>query len=279
MESGMDPVGCNDVRQRITSGSPLDAPEVAAHLRDCEPCSELAADGGWLGQGLGAVGEPELDVGALLDGTRAEVERESGALERLRSLPTSTRWLGLLVLIVVVSVGVLLGTPRADLAVFPLARMLLGLVALGAAALGALFVYFRPAYRPSLSGSWHLLVAFAVLVPIGLALLPPAHHAHPASLEGVGDDLVARAVACFLFGTGSAIPVAVASWLFARRGGLRRATVAAAMAAAAGIGNIALLLHCPLTAVVHRVAGHASVAVVFFLLSAGISVFLATRKK
>lgn len=279
MESGMKPVGCTDVRQRITSDAPLDAPEVVAHLRDCEPCSELAAEGGRLGQGLGTVGEPELDIDALLEGTRNELEEESGVLDRLRSLPTPTRWVGLVAFIVVVCVGVLFGTPRPDLHVFPMSRMLLGLAGLGAAALGALYVFFRPAYRPSSSGTWKVLVALAILVPIAFTVLPPSHHAHPASLEGVGDDLVARAVACFLFGTGCAVPVAVAAWLFARRGGVRMAMVAAAMAAAAGIGNIALLLHCPLTAVVHRVAGHASVAVVFFLLSAGISVFLATRKK
>jgi hypothetical protein len=103
------------------------------------------------------------------------------------------------------------------------------------------------------------LAALAFALPLILALRPRAHVDHPASLAGVGDDFLHRAAACCLYGTLLAIPWLVLCWAL-DRSEHRSAPNALLAAGAAGVAaNLALELHCPITARSHLALGHAGV--------------------
>jgi predicted anti-sigma-YlaC factor YlaD len=272
----MDSVDCSVVRTRLVSGEPLEGEGVDAHLGACEGCSALVADAAGLAEQLresALIAPPSVPEDPVLENVRDE----QGVFDRLRAMPTRARATAVGVLIALVSVAVALGTPRADLGVFPIDRLLTGLGLLVVGITAGFVVALHPAYRAFRLGRAAIAVLLACAIPVALALFPPAHEAHPASLAGVDDDLVKRAMACFLFGTACAVPIVIAGWVWARRG-LRRGWVAAsAWVAAAAVGNLALLLHCPLTAVVHRTAGHASIALVFALL--GMAAYAGLRRR
>jgi hypothetical protein len=173
-----------------------------------------------------------------------------------------------LVLLAAALVGAQLLGPRADLAAYPGVRMALALIALSLVALLGWVAALRPLQRPALGSAarWALLLGL-VLVPVGLALAPEAHTAHPASAEGTGSELVPRAVACFLYGGLFGLPLVVASVLVDRTGGRRALVWLVSFTAAAVVGNLALQLHCALTHPAHLLAGHASIGLAALLIA------------
>jgi hypothetical protein len=102
--------------------------------------------------------------------------------------------------------------------------------------------------------------AGALLVLLAVYAMPAAHVAHPASMQARGwVALLHRAAPCLVIGVVlGAIVYAVLGLL--DRGGTRRALVTAAASGLAA--NLALHLHCPVTAPLHMVLGHLGVAVV-----------------
>jgi hypothetical protein len=177
---------------------------------------------------------------------------------------------------VILCLGILLFTlfftPRPDIDVYPALRMLLItstlLVLLGVALREGL----RPLQRASI-GAHGLLLVLALFIPIVLAALPAAHSAHALSVGGVGQSLIPRALACFVFGVALGLPLLVSMRAMDR---LEHATVTRALWAAAAtglLGNLSLSLHCPLTHPAHLLLGHASVgialAAVYGLLARG----------
>jgi hypothetical protein len=257
---------CKDVHQRIVEGGPLDDASVRAHVEGCPACAELVAAGAVLGAALAAEASSELpSADAIEDATMRQVEAAPGFAGRIREL--ATPWRAMVFAVgALIGVAIVLATSmRVDMAVFPTARLVINLGVLGALVLWGGALLLRPLHRPP-PKAWmrNLLPWAAVLAPFVLAALPAAHEAHAASLEGTGDDLVRRAAACFMYGSAFSIPIAVVAWLTERSAFRASGTVTFALLAAAAVGNIVLVLHCPLTAPVHRLGGHATIAVAFF---------------
>jgi hypothetical protein len=262
---------CESIQAKLQQGRALE-PDEAAHLAGCEDCARAELEA--------AVALPEdVDTSVVLASLRGDLEEETGLVGWWRSRPTALRRAVVLLVLLGTAVGLGLLRPRADLGVFPMPRMMLlvGLYgAVGAlASLGALGSGRRPVVRPPLAG---LGLGVAVVVSFGLALLPPAHSAHPASLGGTGAELLPRALACLLTGLAVALPGVVLLGLGARATGhsLRAPWVLAAMAGALA-GQLALQLHCPLVGAGHRVAGHALLVVVLGLVTWAVAERLAAR--
>jgi hypothetical protein len=133
----------------------------------------------------------------------------------------------------------------------------------GLALLYLLMVWFAllPAYKPTPQQVVIVgLAALGLALPFVQGLLPIAHDLHAMSLQGAGDDLVSKAVACFVFGSILAIPPLVIVALLDRdrqASGFRRLFTALCGGMA---GLLALQLHCPITQPIHLIWGHAPVA-------------------
>ena len=247
---------CTRIQRTLQEGGTL-SPDEAAHVADCSDCTRAELDA--------ALASPEgLELDGLLEEVRADIAREQGIAGRWRSQPTAVRrGVGLAALLGTALVYGLL-RPRVDMAVFPMPRMLLLVGIYGfvgaLASLGSLGSARRPVLRPRLA---LVGLAVAVVVSVGLALLPPAHQAHPASLEGTGPDFVPRALACLLTGLSVALPGVLLLGLGARATGhsLRAPWVLGAVAGALA-GQLALQLHCPIVSSGHRLAGHALLVIV-----------------
>ena len=263
---------CIEARQRILDGEA--AGEVRRHLESCPACAELARDGGALAQlladGRGGGGEEQALPPGLLAAVQEDLTREQRITARLRSLSTPARVaLALAGGLAILVVGLL--KLRLDLGVYPVLRLVLELGSQGLVGLGVGWIWLRPLHRPALP-AWlaFTMIPLALLLPWALSALPAAHAAHPASLAGIGDDLFRRAVACFLFGSLLALPLALLLALLGR--GARRLVRLAVLPAAAGAlaGLLSLNLHCPLTSPVHLLAGHAPIVLVMVLLVAAV---------
>lgn len=186
----------------------------------------------------------------------------------LRSRPTVVRRaIAVLAFAVLATVG-LLAMPRPDMGVYPMERMVASLVALGVLLVWCIHRALRPLHEPApRRGRTWLLIGVALATALVVTVLPPAHHAHPASLGGTGDELVSRAAPCFCFGLLVGLPVYVLVWLLDRGSALS----ALLAAAAAGLtGNFVLQVHCPLVAPAHTTLAHFGAAVAFVV---GIALF------
>lgn len=269
-------VDCKHVHARLRAGEALDGP-LRVHAEACPACSELIAGDAALARALidgderegaeASEAAPELD--SLFMALEGEVAEARGPVEGLRQLSSALRVAALALVIVAGAGFVALASPRVDLPVHPLARLLFAAGSLGMGLVLALGVVLHPLQRRRLPRAVPLIAAItAVAAPLLVAALPSAHHAHPESLLGVGDDLVPRAVGCFIYGLGwSLLPLAVL-WLLDRSGLRRPGQLALALLAGAAFGNLVLVLHCPLVSPVHKLAGHAPVAVAAVLVAA-----------
>ncbi|HEY6729351.1 MAG TPA: hypothetical protein VI197_35315, partial [Polyangiaceae bacterium] len=112
-------MNCEQLRDRLLQGRLLesnvaDAPEVRAHAAECSACHELLATR-TVAEALCAPDpEPLANLSQLQHALRADLAHETGTLARLKSLPTRTRLMLALALMVVIAVveGTLLA--RAD---------------------------------------------------------------------------------------------------------------------------------------------------------------------
>lgn len=189
-----------------------------------------------------------------------ELDAEHGLAAWLRSRPSEHRLALVALVAALVPLLVWMLTPRVDLEVMPPPRLWLdvGLMSLSAAV--ALAVLMRPLHRPA-PARWIGTVTFALGVGAiaVVCLMPQAHTDHPASLGGVGDDLAARALGCFSFGSALAIPVLLVLRGFSRSTGRWWSMGAVTVAVIVLIGSLGVYLHCPLTAPEHLLAGHATI--------------------
>lgn len=251
-------VDCRQARDRLATGEVDDA--VEAHLEGCLECARVGAELA----GLAPVPDPAFP-GELLGRVEGALARERGPVAWLRSRPTPLR----LVLAVLVGLGVpaALGVwlLRPDLGVYPVLRYGGVLVTVAAMAGAAIHFALRPLDRPSL-GSGLAWAAGGILLLV--AILPPAHQAHPASLHGTGAELVPAALTCLTVGLLAALPGVILLLALDRASvpwlgrGTRLATVAGGAA-----GFLALHLLCPITAPIHLVTGHVGVFGVLLLLN------------
>jgi len=237
------------------------APEIEEHLDACVDCAAVAAEV----EGLVTDDGADLpEVAGLLGQVESAIAAERGPLAWLRERSTPVR----LMLAVAIGFGIPLAfgiaTLRADISVYPVVRFAAIGGAFAAALAAALWVGLRPLHRPGLStAALRGLALFAVAAMVVSAAIPAAHAAHPASIGGVGDDLVRRALACFLTGLAVGVPVALAGRALGRAHASWLGAPAMAPLAGAVAGNLALHLHCPLVAPQHLLAGHAAVLVPF----------------
>jgi len=237
---------CADVRERIQAGEDLAG---HAHLADCPPCRELA-------EGLGArlsapaPAVPDLDAGFLA--LSAELEREGGPAGRLRSLSTTTRRVLLLLCALAVGGGMWFTGPAAS-DPGPLAVV----SSLGLIALVACWQAMRPLHQPPLSRkAWLFLAALLVLMPLGIAFLPPSAPLPPEPHQQVP-------LKCFAFGLLFASPVLVLALFLDRAPGSVAvgSGLLLAAVAAGGVGTICLEGRCPTPGVTHRLGEHATIGV------------------
>ncbi|MCH9687161.1 MAG: hypothetical protein K0V04_37340 [Deltaproteobacteria bacterium] len=259
---------CQPVHAALRQGTPATDPVVAQHVAHCPACAALAEGGPTMAHGLdeaAAAVSPELE--ALLGAVEASVERERGPVAWLRSRPTPVRMLLTGVVALAVPLLVALVWRRVDLSVYPLDRLAVDLVVMLVPAALALWVVLRPLFRPGLP-RWTdgAVLALAVLGVLVGPALTPAHHAHPASLLGTGDQFVPRAVACFLTGLVLGIPVLLWSLIVLRRSGRWGLPLRLSAVAAGALGTVGVFMHCPLVTPEHLLAGHATVLVPFIVL-------------
>lgn len=226
---------------------------------------ERIAPGATLERALPAAPAPSVaELDALFGQIEGAAARDRGLRAWLRSRSTPARWMATVLLVVAIVAAEALFKPRPDLGVYPALRMGIALGAMGLLAFLALGVGLRPLHRPA-SPRWltGLILLAGAVVPLALAVLPPAHLDHPAALVGGGPDLVRYALACFLYGGVLGLPVVGLLLVLDRGGHVGLVRAGAASLAAALAANLALQAHCPIVAPGHLVLGHASLAFVY----------------
>jgi hypothetical protein len=252
---------CAQMRQIVLGGGDLASPEAQRHLDECPACRELAVDGGALARFLAAA-EParEATPVPLFQDLEQQMVGETGFLGRLRSLPSATRWtLVCAALLIPVVIG--LAMLRPDIAAYSPARMAFEICALGGLALASCWFWLRPLYRQQpRDGALFAILTAGLLVPWVLSALP-------ALLPGSSPALaLGRPAICFVMGSAFALPIIAVVGGLGRRGrGVAGFAILPALAGALA-GLVGLELHCPNSAPIHLLAGHAPIALVLPLL-------------
>jgi len=277
---------CREIHERLRNHDARALPDVQAHLVGCAACAQLVADEGALARALAPDVVPHdaapAELESMLGAIQGDIAREQGWQARVRELPTPIR-IGIAASVALLPALLALAFGgRADMGVYPLARMLLivalfVVIAIGAVALGLQPLYARavpPGLRPA-------LILAAVWLPFILGAIPAAHLDHPASLAGGGADLVPRALRCFAFGMFiPAIPLTILT-RFLDRDGHASLVRALLCASAAGLAaNLILQVDCPITHPLHLLLGHATIAIVLVAAYGGVGLartFLAQR--
>jgi hypothetical protein len=248
---------CDEIQRQLQAGT-RPGPDANSHLDGCPACTAM------LGAAVHLPPPTSAPAGAgdraLLAATMAELERERGAGAWLRERSGATRLAIALTIGLVAPAIVLLASPRADLGVYPRARLVVELALLALAWSLAAAITLRPMHRALTDTTRLGAAAVAVLVTGVLASLPPAHqHGTHELADGVG--LVGQTLGCLLFGTLCALPAWLGLRVVAREGGFigRRASALAAAAVAVGVAGV--FLHCPILHRGHLWAGHVTIVV------------------
>lgn len=254
-------MNCDQVRDHLLHGGAPDAPEVAAHARECTTCSELVSTQA-LVDGLRSNAASEGAVGQLTllqDKVRADLAHEAAPSMRLKSL--STRGRLALALALVAAVAAVEGTllHRVDLYMVPLSHLVPALTTLGVLAVLGAWMSLRPLFRKALPISAQVaLLIVGLAVPVALSFVQP-ETGHPANLKGSGPDLGKYIGICLAHG----LSLAAVVWLGFRA--LDRQALSAGLApltagiAASLVATLGLQLHCPIPTVPHWLFGHAAV--------------------
>lgn len=269
---------CDDLRDHLLADNgPLSA-TLERHVHQCEGCRMLYESplGSLLAE---ATRRPEGHPTAGHDPEELQPPgwpRET-LLGRLRSLPTPLRRALSLASSALVVWLVIRNAPRADLAVVPIERWTITALVLLAGLMLNTWDSLRPlTQRPLPEYLQGILVfGFGGLVPVVLGLLPPAHHRHPASLEGLGEMFAPAALGCFGFGVLCAVPALLLGALLSRTGHGYGNTAWLAAATGATQGLLALHMHCPIVHPEHLLVGHLTAAVALLAGYGGIRSWLA----
>lgn len=199
------------------------------------------------------------DLDTLYRRLEQEVAAERGVRAWLRARSSALRATLAWAVVAAFAGASALAFGRPDLDVYPTVRMAAVLLVIGAGVGVSIFLALRPLQRPTVPVRVVAAATSAALLGVlVMYALPAAHTAHPASLQLPGwAALLQRAIPCLAIGLAiGALIYGVLALL--DRGGTSRAP---AMAVAAGLGaNLALQLHCPVTAPLHMVVAHLGVA-------------------
>ncbi|MEM7158290.1 MAG: hypothetical protein AAF799_35955 [Myxococcota bacterium] len=261
---------CQQVHAIMREGGSVEGTDLESHVNGCPACAELIDGGPTFADALDASAEPP-SAEAQLDGLWAEIdasiEEEQGPASWIHSRSTPARVAMVAGMVVAVIAFVLVAWARLDLSVYPLGRLALDLSVLTLPVLVILAIVMRPLHR----SAWPRWVEFlALALAVGAVLvgpmLMPAHHDHPASMGGVGDALIPRAVLCISVGTLLGLPILVILGFVSRSRGPFGMPRGLAVVLAGSVGCLGVFLHCPLVEPQHLLFGHASVLAGFIAL-------------
>jgi hypothetical protein len=277
-------IECRQVHGVIRERGRLEA-ALQAHVQACSACAALLEQGATLAHTLvdAEVGASEVtmsDVDRMFGQLEQQLARPPSLVERVRQASTRTRSLalaGMATAILALASGTL---SQVDLASVPLPYLLGSITALLAAALAAGTVVLRPIHRSPLPG-WVLgvLAGFAVLTPSVIASVPTGPQDHPSAQLGTGEPLFGAALSCFTVGMIFALLLVGAAWLVERSGLRRRAATVLGLVGAGALGNLVLVLHCPIVAPAHKLLGHASISAVLLAAAAGVAFVLIRARR
>jgi predicted anti-sigma-YlaC factor YlaD len=254
-------VDCAEIRDALLARETPSGPSVEEHLATCPGCRELLADHAELGKGLASARDPETE-GPEFSALERRLTKERGLRAWLRSRPTIVRVAASIWCLLLVLTFFVLAARRVDWELYPALR--LNLIFAGFA-LGA-FVTIELSLRGPLRYDRKLhtaLALVALVLPVGVALLPRAHLLHDASLEGTIRDFGGRALRCAVIGLLASAPLALLIHLFGREDKPTKLTAALAAAAAGLAANLCLQAHCAITDPDHLLVGHALLGLVW----------------
>lgn len=245
-------VNCVDVREARLRGAEL-PPEAAEHAQACPICSAAADDG------IGA--PPGLDE--LFRGVEARLASEKGVIAWARSRSTTTRLLiaagSMAVLVALSAVGI----PRTRFAPIPVERIVVVLGALSVLAAMLLRVGLRPAHVPAPPDrSLLAIIGAGLLLPVATALLPAGAHSFDHYVQYTQTQAT---VGCFIIGAFTGVLVLLVLRVLDRHAHDSRPAGVLAAVTGGVAGNLALELHCPITAPAHLLLGHATVGLMLVL--------------
>lgn len=254
-------------------------PALQEHVRACSACAELIGQGAVLGRALAdaeVVGSADasVDVERMFGQLERELARPPSWIERVRQTSTRTRSLALAG--IATALVMLTGTIGwVDVSTSPLPQRIGSIassVALVAAAVAAGAAMLRPIHRTALP-RWRLavLVGFAVILPIVIASVPTGAPDHPSAQLGAGEQLIPAALGCAAIGMSFALLLIGCAWLVERSGLRRGAATVLGLVGAGALGNLVLLLHCPIVGSTHKLLGHASISAVLLAVAAGVA--------
>jgi len=221
----------------------------------------LFRNAGALGRQLAAVETADADsLNALQATTEALLARERGVRAFLRSRPTRTRWLLIVVLPAVLLARELLRhrVSLAELGVTRLFTGLLLLVAFGLIARSALSPLPIERHAAQVRSA---LALVAWCLPCVLWFAPEA--------GGSTDDLSSggfalRSLTCFGYGSALGAPSFMLLWAFDRGQRIPYRVMALGAGLVAVLSSLLLLFHCPNTQRAHVIAGHFTIGLVWF---------------
>jgi len=241
---------CDEVQARLEADEALGPLE--GHVGECAACGERLA---FLAEVPAAAEErrsapdpAELEPGFAA--LRAEVERESGLLAKLRAWPTARRRGLLLCVGLAVLAAVWAIAPWKHLEP---ARAGLSVAGLGVILLAALWQSLRPIHQPPLPAwAWWSLVGAAVAFPFLLSTLPAAFHGAAPKSGGM----------CFGFGCLFGFPILLLGFLLNRApaGAVVGSGLLLALAAGGALGGVTLDAHCGTPGTLHRIVSHGALA-------------------
>ncbi len=249
-------MNCSEARERLLNG---DDEEAWWHARHCAACAELSPER-TLPPAMEVLDAP--DAVALWQGMPEALASETHWRHRARNLSTPFRYTlaALGVLVPLLTVGFM--SARADLAMLgPLPFWLPWTIAACVMTVAG-WACLRPVQKRALSPRFHDSLCFIAVLLGGFGIvLPEFQHAHPASLHGVGADLLPRALGCFVWGSASAV-IGMAGAFALLRGRRALASVPSSVwAVGILLAQLMLALHCPLVGHPHLALGHATIGV------------------
>jgi hypothetical protein len=245
-------VTCVDVREARLRGAPLSR-EASEHALSCPVCSADAVAGG----------APDEALDELFRGIETKLTHERGMVAWLRSRATPVRLFLAVAWIAALAALSALGMPRTRYAPVPVERVVLVFSSLALLSAMLLRMGLRPTQAPAPSDRSILAgLAAGLLFPVVAAFLP----AGPHPFDHYTQYTQAQAtIGCFVIGAVTAALVVAMLRMLDRSAHDSR--LAALLAAVSGsvAGNLALELHCPVTAPAHLLMGHATVGLALVL--------------
>lgn len=256
---------CERARKHIREGQ-ID--QARDHLQRCASCTAFAEAHEMMRnfESQETLSDQSLPLDQLFEDINAQLSSQTSVRRRLSALSSSRRIALMIIISAFVLGAVFVLVRRLDWFLYPAPRLMFELGFLIVLFVVYLWTVIRPLHLSPLRRGARVLPLIAVLVVILAPLaLPLAHQALPESLRGVGEDLAARALACFFWGIGVSGIIGIASYLF-MRGARGISSMRIGYWLLAGLfAELALHIHCPLVHPLHIALGHLTIIPAFLV--------------